>query len=90
MRFYSDLFSQEFIDPVCKQLCFDSISSSLSPPLRDSCEGLLPLDELACWFHPPFGILTTTYGVRLDVMSRRHCTYPTGGLSLRLIHKKLT
>ena len=46
VRFYSNLFSQEVIDPVCKQSCFDSIPSSLSPPLRDSCEGLLTLDEL--------------------------------------------
>ena len=46
VSFYSDLFSQESIDPVCKQLCFDSISSFLPPSLRDSCEGPLTLDEL--------------------------------------------
>ena len=41
VRFYSDLFSKEPIDAIYKQICLDSIDKFLSPPQRDSCEGLL-------------------------------------------------
>ena len=46
VRFYSDLFSRDPIDAVCKQICLSSIDKFLSPPQRDTCEGLLSLPEL--------------------------------------------
>ena len=46
VRFYSDLFSKDPIDAVCKQICLSSIDKFLSPPQRDTCEGLLSLPEL--------------------------------------------
>ena len=39
-----------------------------------------------CTLH--LGVPLSSYGVGLDVMSRSHCTYPTGGLPVRLKHKK--
>ena len=46
VRFYSDLFSKDPIDAVCKQICLSSIDKFLSRPQRDTCEGLLSLPEL--------------------------------------------
>ena len=46
MRFYSDLFPQDPIDAVCKRICLSSVDKFLSPPQRDTCEGLLSLPEL--------------------------------------------
>ena len=34
------------------------------------------------------GVLTPSYGVGFDVMSRSHCIHPTGRLPVRLKHKK--
>ena len=42
----SYLFSKDPIDAVCKQTCLSSIDKFLSPPQRDTCEGLLSLPEL--------------------------------------------
>lgn len=47
MRFYWDLFSQESIDPCCKQSCLASIEKHLSFPQQQSCEGFLSLQELS-------------------------------------------
>ena len=46
VRFYSDLFPKDPIDAVCKQIYLSSIDKFLSPPQRDTCEGLLSLPEL--------------------------------------------
>ena len=46
VTFYTKLFSKEPIDECYKQMCFDNISSTLSPDQRDSCEGELTLSEL--------------------------------------------
>ena len=46
VRFYSNLFSKDPIDAVCKQICLSSIDKFLSPSQRDTCEGLLSLPEL--------------------------------------------
>ena len=46
VAFYTKLFSEEPIDECYKQMCFDNISSTLSPDRRDSCEGELTLSEL--------------------------------------------
>ena len=39
-------FLKDPIDAVCKQICLSSIYKFLSPPQRDTCEGLLSLPEL--------------------------------------------
>ena len=46
VAFYTKLFSEEPFDECYKQMCFDNISSTLSPDQRDSCEGELTLSEL--------------------------------------------
>ena len=33
------------------------------------------------------GVPSPSHGVGFDVMSRSHCTHPTGGLPVRLKHK---
>ena len=35
------------------------------------------------------GVPSPSHGVGFDVMSRSHCTHPTGGLPVRLKHKKM-
>ena len=45
--FYSKLFSEEPIDPEHTGSCLRSVAASLSSPQRDSCKGLLTLDELS-------------------------------------------
>ena len=46
-RFYSNLFSSEPIDTLCKQTCLASIESHLDFSQRQSCEGFLSLQELS-------------------------------------------
>ena len=46
VQFYSNLFSSEPIDTLCKQTCLASIENHLDFSQRQSCEGFLPLQEL--------------------------------------------
>ena len=46
VRFYSDLFSKDSVDAVCKQICLSSFDKFLSPLQRDTCDGLMSLPEL--------------------------------------------
>ena len=44
-RFYSSLFSEEPIDPVAQSHLFEHVTRRLSEAERESCEGLLSLNE---------------------------------------------
>ena len=47
VQFYSNLFSSEPIDTLCKQTCLSSIENHLDFSQRQSCEGFLSLQELS-------------------------------------------
>ena len=50
--------------------------------------GFDPPAKLASWCSLRLGVPSPSHGVGFDAMSRSHCTHPTGGLHVRLKHKK--